>query len=293
MDRPRTRRPADWEEDDKPQQESAQHEAEHQKEEHIQERTAPAGEIVYEAVYREGQHESERTTRALLFSGLAAGLSMGFSLITEAFLTSYLPDTHWRPLLTKIGYSVGFLIVILGRQQLFTENTLTVVLPVLKERRASMLLNVARLWAVVLSANVIGALAFATFLAKTSVLQSPMPGIIKTIAVSGMHDSFLSSMLNAIFAGWLIALMIWLLPFAETGKIWVIALLSYVIGIGHFPHIIAGAVPTLYLVLNDSLPVSKWFELFFVPTLVGNIIGGMAVVALAVHAEFSQVEPKN
>jgi formate/nitrite transporter FocA (FNT family) len=259
---------------------------EHEKEEHIQERTAPAGEIVYHAVYREGEHELERRNWALMWSALAAGLSMGFSLLSEAFLTAYLPNTPWRPLLTKIGYSVGFLIVILGRQQLFTENTLTVILPLLKKRKRGMLLNVARLWAVVLISNIVGALAFATFLSKTSVLQSPMPSIIDQIAISSLHPTFLSAMLNAIFAGWLIALMIWLLPFAETAKVWVIALLSYIIGIGHFPHIIAGSVPTLYLLLTDSLTFGRWLELFFLPTLLGNIIGGMALVAMAVHAEF-------
>jgi formate/nitrite transporter FocA (FNT family) len=256
------------------------------KEEHIQERTAPTGDIVYHAVYREGEHELKRQSRALMWSGLAAGLSMGFSLLTEAWLISYLPESHWRPLLSKLGYSVGFLIVILGRQQLFTENTLTVILPLLKKREATMFLNVARLWAVVLAANTVGALAFATFLSKTGVLPTSMSDIISDIATSGLHPTFMVSMLNSIFAGWLIALMIWLLPFAETAKVWVIVLLSYVIGIGHFPHIIAGSVPTLYLVLTGSMTFGGWLEKFFAPTLLGNIIGGMALVAMAVHAEF-------
>src|SRR4051812_30281350 len=100
-------RPADqdWQHDEDTHGQPS-HEGEQQKEEHIQERTAPAGEIVYHAVYREGQHELQRKSWALMFSALAAGLSMGFSLLTEAFLTSYLPDTHWRPLLSKVGYCV-------------------------------------------------------------------------------------------------------------------------------------------------------------------------------------------
>jgi formate/nitrite transporter FocA (FNT family) len=280
------KRPADqdWQQDELHGKEQEQDQ--HDKEEHIQERTAPAGEIVYHAVYREGEHELDRRSHALMWSGLAAGLSMGFSLVTEAFLISYLPNSHWRPLLSKLGYSVGFLIVILGRQQLFTENTLTVILPLLKKREGRIFLNVARLWAVVLASNVVGALAFAIFISQTSVLESQMSGIIRDIGVQGLHSTFLSAMLNAVFAGWLIALMIWLLPFAESAKVWVIVLLSYIIGIGHFPHIIAGSVPTFYLMLTGSLSFGHWLELFFVPTLLGNIIGGMALVALAVHAEF-------
>src|SRR3982751_354624 len=91
------------------------------REEEIVERTAPPGEIVYEAVYREGEHELKRNGGELALSGLAAGLSMGFSLVAEGLLQFYLPKTGWASLVSKLGYSIGFLIVILGRQQLFTK----------------------------------------------------------------------------------------------------------------------------------------------------------------------------
>ena len=91
---------------------------------------------MYQAIYREGEHELKRNTAEVAFSGLAAGLSMGFSMVAEALLHARLPDAPWRPLLSKFGYSVGFLVVILGRQQLFTKNTLTVILPMLRLRRA-------------------------------------------------------------------------------------------------------------------------------------------------------------
>src|SRR4051794_33842189 len=93
----------------------------------VNERSSPAGTVVYGAIRQEGEQELERTTASLAWSGLAAGLSMGFSFATEAMLRAALPDTAWRPLIAKLGYSIGFLIVVLGRQQLFTENTLTVV----------------------------------------------------------------------------------------------------------------------------------------------------------------------
>ncbi|MDQ6622159.1 MAG: formate/nitrite transporter family protein, partial [Verrucomicrobiota bacterium] len=131
------------------------------KDDEVQSRTAPPGDVVYEAIYKEGEHELERGTTALALSGLAAGLSMGFSLFAEGVLRAHLPDAPWRPLITKFGYSLGFLIVILGRQQLFTKNTLTVILPLLKEKKLALLLNVARLWTIVLIANLIGAFIFA------------------------------------------------------------------------------------------------------------------------------------
>src|ERR1051325_4672660 len=84
--------------------------------EQAHERSAPSGKVVYKAILKEGEEEIERSSSALFWSGLAAGLSLGFSMITEGLLQTYLPDTHWRPLVAKLGYSVGFLIVILGRQ---------------------------------------------------------------------------------------------------------------------------------------------------------------------------------
>lgn len=101
-------------------------------EQEIQERTSPGGHIVYEAVRQEGLDELQRSNSALAWSGLAAGLSMGFSLVGEGILSSHLPDTPWRPLISRFGYCLGFLFVVLGRQQLFTENTLTVILPLLR-----------------------------------------------------------------------------------------------------------------------------------------------------------------
>src|SRR5947208_14351213 len=96
---------------------------------------------------------------------------MGFSMIAGGLLTSLLPDEHWRPLVAKFGYSAGFLIVILGRQQLFTENTLTPILPFLQRKAQATAANVLRLWSIVLVANLIGALAVGLVVGLTEVFN--------------------------------------------------------------------------------------------------------------------------
>jgi formate/nitrite transporter FocA (FNT family) len=126
-----------------------------------EERSSITARVVHEAVRREGEEELKRSSRALGWSGLAAGLSMGFSLITEGLMRAHLPDEPWRPLITKAGYSAGFVLVILGRQQLFTENTPTPILPLLHRKDAVTLFHVLRLWAVVLASNLVGALLVA------------------------------------------------------------------------------------------------------------------------------------
>ena len=98
--------------------------------EDVEEMSSPRTPVIYEVVRRLGDEEMRRPVTSLWWSGLAAGLSISFSLLGQAIIESRLPDAAWRPLVSGFGYSVGFLMVVLGRQQLFTESTITVVLPV-------------------------------------------------------------------------------------------------------------------------------------------------------------------
>lgn len=253
--------------------------------EEAEERTAPTGAVVYAAIYSEGESELERSTSALAWSGIAAGLSMAFSFITSALLHADLPAKPWRHLIVALGYPVGFVIVILGRQQLFTENTLTVMLPLLRKRDRRTLLNVARLWVVVLLANLAGSLIIAAVLAKTEVVAEAAFKSMGEIAAMSQHGSFAVTLLSGIFAGWLIALTVWLLPFAETARPWVIALITYVVGVARFSHVIAGAVEAAFLVFNGSSSWSQFAFGFFLPALLGNILGGVLLVAALNHAQ--------
>ncbi|HEX2640258.1 MAG TPA: formate/nitrite transporter family protein [Pyrinomonadaceae bacterium] len=250
-----------------------------------QERSAPSGKIVYKAILKEGEEELERSSSALAWSGLAAGLSMGFSMIAEGLLTAYLPDAHWRPLVAKFGYSAGFLIVILGRQQLFTENTLTPILPLLQKKPNASVGNVMRLWIIVLIANLIGAFVVAIVVAQTKAFEPEIQSAFAEIGHKALEPGFGTVLLRGIFAGWLIALMVWLLPFAETARVWVIILLTYLVGLGHFSHIIAGAVETFTVAAMGEASWGTVFGGFIVPALIGNILGGVTLVATLNHAQ--------
>lgn len=259
-------------------------------EEDVIDRTSPPGEVIYEAIYAEGEHELHRNTTELALSGLAAGLSMGFSMVGEALLRHYLPTASWTPLIAKFGYSVGFLIVILGRQQLFTKNTLTVILPLLRKKELKMLGHVGRLWAIVLFANLLGAFIFASLAAHSSAFVPDVQRIFGEIGRAAIEPTFGTLLVRGILAGWLIALMIWLMPFAEAGRIWVIVILAYFVGLAELPHIIAGNVETFYLVVTGALSFADCVGHYMVPTLIGNVIGGVALVAVGAHAEFFEAE---
>jgi formate-nitrite transporter family protein len=251
----------------------------------VEERLAIGAHVVYETIRREGEEELHRTASALGWSALAAGLSMGFSFIAEGLLMAHLPDEPWRPLISRAGYCVGFLIVILGRQQLFTENTLTVVLPLLLRRDRATLLRMLRLWAVVLSANLVGTFLFALAIGRSSVFDAHTYRCLAEIGTSHLGAGFGTVLMRAIFAGWLIALMVWLLPGAESARVSIIIIVTYLIGISGFNHIIAGSTTMFFLVVTKSISLGTYIAQFFFPTLLGNVIGGLALVAALGHAQ--------
>jgi formate/nitrite transporter FocA (FNT family) len=251
----------------------------------VQERVAIGAKVVYEAVRLEGEEELERHAVALAWSALAAGLSMGFSLLAEAALTSYLPDAPWRPLIARAGYSLGFLIVILGRQQLFTENTLTVILPLLLHKNLEMVVKVLRLWSIVLSANIAGTFLFALLIARTHFLEPAVQRAMIDIASTHIGQGFWTIVLRAVFAGWLIALMVWMLPDASSSRVVVILIITYVISICSLSHIIAGSTNVFVLVALGKITFLRYVTGFFIPTLLGNIVGGVSLVAALAHGQ--------
>lgn len=246
---------------------------------------APHVAVIHEAILLEGREELKRPASALAWSGLAAGLSMGFSFVAEGLLTQALPDAPWRPLITKLGYSVGFLIVILGRQQLFTENTLTPMLPLFRKWDRATLLNVCRLWLVVLLSNTAGTFLFAWIVARTSLFDPSAQAAFVTLGMESLPGSFFSHFLRAIMAGWLIALLVWVLPFADTGRVTVIVIITYLIGLGKFDHVVAGSVKMLYVTLVGQATWGDFFTAFWFPALAGNIVGGVLLVAALNHAQ--------
>jgi formate/nitrite transporter FocA (FNT family) len=250
--------------------------------------TAPPALVIHELVREEGEEGLKRSASALAWSGLAAGLSMGFSFLTLALIRSHLPDQPWRPLLDSAGYSTGFIIVILGRQQLFTETTVTAMLPLLVRRDWPTFVSVLRFWLIVLVANLLGALAFAGLLSRPGLFS---PEVFQALVDTGreaLSGSFLPTMGRSVLAGWLIALMVWILPSARSSRLFVIFILTYIVALGRFSHTVAGTIDAAFLVFSGNGTISDFFLVFLVPTLIGNAIGGIALVAMLNHAPFAE-----
>lgn len=253
--------------------------------EDIEERARLRTPVIYEIVRREGETEMERPVVSLWWSGVAAGLSISFSLLAQGVLWLHLPQASWRPLVSGFGYSVGFLIVVLARQQLFTENTVTVVLPVVAEFTAANLRRLARMWSVVFIANMTGTFCAASFCTITPVVSPELRAAMLELSHSTMALGWIEMLCRAVGAGFLIAAMVWLIPSAEGAQFFVIAMNTYLIAVAGFTHIVAGSVEGFLLVLNGQLGFGQMLADFIIPVLLGNIIGGTALFAVISYAQ--------
>ena len=230
--------------------------------------------VVYEIIRVEGEGELGRAVSALWWSGLAAGISMGFSFLGQAVLAAHLPEAPWRDAVASFGYSVGFLIVILGRQQLFTENTLTPVLPVMAHPTRAWIIGLLRLWGIVFAANMVGCFLFALTLSQTSIFE---PEVVREFAAMVEHimaNTPGEMFLKAVGAGWLVAALVWMMPSAEGSEFPLILVMGYLIALFGFTHIVAGSAEIMYGWLMGQVSFADGITVFLLPTLAGNVAGG-------------------
>ncbi|MTD28768.1 formate/nitrite transporter family protein [Erwinia sorbitola] len=240
---------------------------------------------VHEQIRQEGEKELERDALALLFSAIAAGLSMGASLMAKGIFQVNLHDVPGGFLLENLGYTFGFIIVIMARQQLFTENTVTAVLPVMHKPSGGNFLLLMRLWGLVLGGNLIGTALAALAFNHMPIFDDAVRDAFVNISQKVMENSPGEMFANAVVSGWIIATMVWMFPSAGAAKIWVIVLMTWLVALGDLAHIVVGSVEIFYLVFNGDLPWQQFIWPFALPTLAGNIIGGTFIFALISHAQ--------
>lgn len=254
--------------------------------EEASEKSGTTAKVVHEAVRIEGTEELERPISSLLWSGLAAGLTMGCSMIGQGILMASLPDTPWRHLVATFGYCLGFLFVTMARQQLFTESTLTAMLPFLHGTHP--LRDVMRFWGIVFAANIVGTLLIAGAATIPTLFEPETVHAFAKLGVEAVEPAFLTVLIKAVFAGWLIALMVWLMPAASGSRFFVIIAATWLIGAARFSHVIAGSIETAFAAMRGQISWADYAFRFLVPALIGNSIGGIVFVACLNHAQVKQ-----
>lgn len=231
-----------------------------------------------------GLEELRRPTQGLLLSAFSAGLDIGYGpllmVVTVTLVGDTLPESIVALLMSAM-YSVGFIFVVLGRSELFTEHTTLAVLPVLD--RSASLSSLGRLWGLVYVGNLVGGVVFAAF----AVVVATRLGVAETeafveLATRMVDHDLLTIVLAGVLAGWLMGLLTWLVAAARDtlSRIFIVSLVTGVIGFAHLPHIIAGNVEVLLgLFATDQITLASYGK-FLLGATVGNAVGGSVFVAL-------------
>lgn len=233
----------------------------------------------------QGEEELARPPLSLLLSGFAAGLAITASLLTELYLRMRLPDTRWAELIYLAGYPVGYIIVIMGRPQLFTESTVTAVLPVAASPGWKSAGRLLRLWSMVLLANLVGVFIVVALMAHEIIITHDQHMIALDILEKIPRQDGLKTLTLGIPAGFLMAAIAWILPSAKGGEFWVISMLTYVIALGGFSHVVTGSSQAGFLWLSGALSFYDMLTDFILPALAGNIIGGTCLFAVLAHGQ--------
>lgn len=251
----------------------------------VSDRVRPSALMVFETVRREGAEEMTRPSASLFWSGIAAGFALAFSLAVSGILTAILEPGPARDLIKPLGYVTGFLIVVFGRLQLFTENTIAAILPIAADFRSSNLYRMARLYVIVLSANLIGAALAACVMTYAPVMKPyHFVGVLE-VARKAMEPGFYETFALGVPAGFLVAAMVWMLPTAKNDKFFIVVSIIYLLALGEFAHVIVGSVEVGVLVLAGEMNIIEGVFGFIVPALIGNMVGGTVLFALLAYAQ--------
>ncbi|WP_297837063.1 formate/nitrite transporter family protein [Pseudomonas sp.] len=253
----------------------------------------PRAAVLHETIRLQGDKELERSVAALWWSALAAGLTMGLSLMAMGLFNANLPAGDTSKVIASLGYSAGFLAVILARQQLFTENTITAVLPVMSKPTLNNFGRLLRLWGVVLVGNLSGTLLVAYVMLHLPIFDAKTDVAFLDIGRKVMENNVSQMFSKGIVSGWMIATMVWMIPSMESAKMWIIILITYLMALGDFTHIVVGSAEVSYLVFAGQLPWKDFWLTFAGPTLAGNIIGGSFIFTLISHAQIRSESGKH
>ena len=244
--------------------------------------------LIFNIIREEGEAELKRPFQALVFSGLAAGILVSFSFLFRSIFHMHMGDSPMEPLVSCLGYTVGFIIVILGRMQLFTENPITTIIPLLSEWSWTRFCEVARLWATVFLFNIIGTAIAAVFYSSPYTLSPEIEAAMHEVAVNVMRLDPLENILRGIPAGILIAAIVWISPQTKYFRFVMIMFLVYFIALGDFAHVVVGSCEMAFEVIANDADFFDYFFRFLLPCGLGNIIGGTVIFTLLVYYQVSK-----
>lgn len=248
-------------------------------------RAGPRAPVVYASISARGLEEINRPFSSLFGSGVSAGLILSMSFITEGLLHHVLPDFPGRDAVADLGYTIGFLLVILGRMQLFTEETITPILPLLSNPSKRAFLRTGRLWVVVFTANMLGTFIAALTLAHGDIVRPDQLTAIIDVSMKVISHTPLETFRYGIVAGFLIAALVWCMPTARGSELALILIVTYVIALGDFTHVVAGSGEGFLLYFTGHADLSRIIFGVILPAFGGNVFGGTILFAVLAYVQ--------
>lgn len=245
---------------------------------------------IHDNIVAPGEKELHRATRSLFFSSLGSGLAIGYSFLAGGYAMSLAPDRFDTAVAAAV-YPLGFMLVIIARMELFTENTVVPVLPLLRHPTLARFRRLLRVWLILLVGNLLGAIVFAVVLARTPMAPEHLHPHLTQLAAHATEGGFWRVAYQAVFAGWLIALLSWLLAstFQTGAQLMLIWLCTAPISAFAFRHSIAGSVEAFYHAARGTAGWGTMVSDFVIPAVLGNAVGGVLLVAIL---NYAQVAPE-
>jgi formate/nitrite transporter FocA (FNT family) len=248
-----------------------------------------APEIIHDAALI-GRRRLHRPLSESLITGLIGGMSVSFGAISLAWASASVggsgAEANVAHLAGALAFPVGFIILLIGKSELFTEDFFLPVTAVLE--REGTLAELGKLWGVTLFANLLGVLTFALLISRPDVLDTGPAEALIDLARKKTDFSYSTAFIKAIFAGWLMTLLTWLLLASEGfgSKLVIIWMIGSLIVLGEFNHVVISAAEIWIAILLDApIGATDWLTRNFLPALAGNVFGGVVFVTLLHYAQ--------
>lgn len=234
-------------------------------------------EQIFERIIVDADEEISRSPRELFFSALAAGFAITITVLLYVTVSS---ATDKTPVLSAILYPMGFVYIIMGNYQLYTENTVPPVALII-ERMASVPALLA-MWLLILAGNLVGAAGGAAALAFGGVFSGAEQTAAISIASTGLETDAIPLLFKGAFAGFIVAGVVWL-DFSVRSSVARFALIYMAflaIPLGNLYHVVVSSTEVMYLVFIGETTLAAGMGGFVLPVLVGNTLGGVVLVTI-------------
>ena len=241
---------------------------------------------IWDESVQEGSRRLGRGSAGLAATGVIGGVDVMIGImaltVVSGALAVALPE-QIAHIGGSLAFGVGFVLIILGRSELFTENFLVPIAPVL--RRLAPVSSVARLWAITAAANLVGIFVLAAIFTRAGLVPPETLDAAGTIADTFAERDFVAALLSAIVAGTVMTLFTWLSTAVELdiGRIFIALIIGFVLAAPSLNHAIVSFGEMSFGLLAGTTSAAAWVDLAqnFPVAVLGNLIGGLGFVTLA------------